>query len=388
MESIKHCPFCGEEILSTAKKCKYCGEWLPEQEEKKEDEQSGKSILCPVCAEPIEKGTKVCPYCHEVLVEEEIQVVQPEPVVQNISVSDHLENTANDVQADNSRSFFAYYFVDVFFKHYADFKGEISRKQFWMGYLCYAILMFVLMCIDFIIDSPFIITALVSVALIIPSIAFVVRRLHDVNKSGWWLFISCIPLIGSIWLLVLLCKKGKTHAESVKNKPNDWKIWLAVVVFIGFACWKFLITCTTSEGTVIATAEEVEKANSPSVEVTTDTDMDAESNSFEEESMESGNFQGYIDGKYECTFDLSFDEADKDGIQVVKGTYYYNKKGSENSIIVKGYYSLENEELNLTEYYNDGTPNCTISALKVPQGFRGTFTTPNGKEMEFYIAPF
>ena len=380
MESIKHCPFCGEEILSTAKKCKHCGEWLPEQNEKKKDEQSGNSLFCPICAEPINKGTKVCPYCHEVLVEEEIQVVQSAPVTQNISISD-LENTASNVQDDNSRSFFAYYFVDVFFKHYADFKGSINRKQFWMGYLCYAILMFVLMCIDFIVDSPFFITALASVVLIIPGIAFVVRRLHDINKSGWYFLISCIPLIGFIWLLVLLCKKGKTPVEIVKNKTNDWKIWLSIIVLVGLAIGKYATSCT-QEKTISLPADVVEKANSPVIDPT-----NTEDDSFMEETMGSGNFHGYIAGKYECTFTLSFNETDEDGILVVSGIYYYNNKGPENSIIVEGSYSLADGELNLTEYYEDGTPNCTISAIKVPQGFRGTFTTPDGKEMDFFIAP-
>ena len=65
----------------------------------------------------------------------------------------------------------------------------------------------------------------------------------------------------------------------------------------------------------------------------------------------------------------------------------YDKNGKENSITVKGRYNTTSEELNLTEYYEDGTPNCRISAVKVPQGFRGTFTTTDGKEMDFFIAP-
>ena len=385
MEIFKRCPFCGEEILSTAKKCKYCGELLPEQEEKQVEEQSGNSILCPACAEAIERGTKICPYCHEVLVEEKNTSVEseskPELVIQNISISDHLENTADDAQDDNSRSFFTYYFIDVFFKHYADFKGEISRKQFWMGYLCYAILMFVLMCIDFIIDSPFLITASASVILIIPGIAFVVRRLHDINKSGWYFLISFVPLIGFIWLFVLLCKKGKTQVEIVKNKTNDWKIWLAVIVLVVLAIGKYITTDTQEETTSIP-ADVVKKANSPLFDTT-----NTEDDSFMGEPLESGDFYGCIDGKYECTFTLSFDETDENGIQIVTGIYYYNDKGPENSIILAGHYSLIDEELNLTEYYEDGTPNCTISAIKVHQGFRGTFTTPKGKKMEFFITP-
>lgn len=102
--------------------------------------------------------------------------------------------------------------------------------------------------------------------------------------------------------------------------------------------------------------------------------------------MSSGPFSGYINGKYAVSFSLSFDEEYK-GMQDVSGSYYYDKNGKENSITVKGRYNTTSEELNLTEYYEDGTPNCRISAVKVPQGFRGTFTTTDGKEMDFFIAP-
>ena len=382
METIKHCPFCGEEILSTAKKCRYCGEWLPEQEEeKKEDMLSEKRILCPICAEPIEKDTKVCPHCHEILSKNEMQEVSQEPVNEEISSSNQSDNYHTDEQEDTAQSFFSYYFVDIFIRHYADFKGKISRKQFWMGYLCYAILITILMCIDFIIHSPFIITTLASIALIIPCIAFTVRRLHDANKSGWWFFISCVPLIGFIWLLVLLCQEGETPNETIKSKPSDWKIWLAIIGLAVLAVGKFLMTDDSSKATSTP-IEIVEKANPESTDIS-----NTENDDFEGEPMESGYFEGYIDGKYQCTFNLSFGIVTEDGIQAVKGTYYYNSKGANNTIIVEGNYSLINNELNLTEYFKDGTPNCTISAVNVPQGFRGTFTTPNGKEMDFFISP-
>jgi uncharacterized membrane protein YhaH (DUF805 family) len=51
-----------------------------------------------------------------------------------------------------------------------------------------------------------IIVALYGLAVLLPGISVGVRRLHDTNHSGWWYFIQLIPLIGSIWILVLLCK--------------------------------------------------------------------------------------------------------------------------------------------------------------------------------------
>ena len=49
----------------------------------------------------------------------------------------------------------------------------------------------------------------------IPSLAVLVRRLHDVGKSGWFYFIFLIPIIGIIWLLVLYCTEGQ-------KQDNKW----------------------------------------------------------------------------------------------------------------------------------------------------------------------
>ena len=58
---MKNCPYCGEEILETAKKCKHCGEWLEVKKKKKE------LIPCPCCGEEIEAGTESCIHCNEQL---------------------------------------------------------------------------------------------------------------------------------------------------------------------------------------------------------------------------------------------------------------------------------------------------------------------------------
>ena len=98
-------------------------------------------------------------------------------------------------------------------KNYAVFQGRARRKEFWMFALfnfviCMALSMIGSLFIDSIGMAGQIPYYIYALAVFIPNLAVLVRRLHDVNKSGWWYFIILIPLIGAIWMLVLLCTEG------------------------------------------------------------------------------------------------------------------------------------------------------------------------------------
>ncbi len=97
-------------------------------------------------------------------------------------------------------------------KQYVDFSGRARRKEYWMFILFNIIFSSIAMLIDYVLglnvmgSGP--IAMIYSLAILIPSIAVVVRRLHDINKSGAWILIVFIPIVGAIWLLVLLIKAG------------------------------------------------------------------------------------------------------------------------------------------------------------------------------------
>lgn len=113
-------------------------------------------------------------------------------------------------------------------KQYTDFSGRARRKEYWMFVLFNIIFLIAAMIIDTVLGFSFqvqgqslgygYIYVLYSLFVLIPNLAVSVRRLHDVGKSGWFLLIALIPLIGSIWLLILYCTDG----ESGSNKwgPN------------------------------------------------------------------------------------------------------------------------------------------------------------------------
>lgn len=100
------------------------------------------------------------------------------------------------------------YFIDVIKKHYVDFNGRATRTQYWMYVLFNFIGAFVLALLggmDNIIGTLFSVLYIVyALALLLPSLSIAVRRLHDTDKSGWWLLIGLVPFIGGIALLVLM----------------------------------------------------------------------------------------------------------------------------------------------------------------------------------------
>jgi uncharacterized membrane protein YhaH (DUF805 family) len=59
-----------------------------------------------------------------------------------------------------------------------------------------------------------------TVAILLPALAVAVRRLHDLGKSGWWLLIGLIPIVGGIWLIVLYCKKGESRRNRYGVNPK------------------------------------------------------------------------------------------------------------------------------------------------------------------------
>jgi uncharacterized membrane protein YhaH (DUF805 family) len=112
-------------------------------------------------------------------------------------------------------------------KKYAEFKGRARRAEYWYFALFNIIFAIVAGIIDRIIDPGVkisgyygIIYILYALAVIVPSLAVVVRRLHDTGKSGWMILISLIPIVGAIWLLVLMIKKGDVGENKYGPDPK------------------------------------------------------------------------------------------------------------------------------------------------------------------------
>ena len=95
-------------------------------------------------------------------------------------------------------------------KKFATFEGRATRSEYWWFVLFAALVQ----CAASIMDSTGVLSALVSLAFLIPSLSLAARRLHDIDKSGWWQLVGIIPLIGLIVLIVWLCTKGTPGSNS------------------------------------------------------------------------------------------------------------------------------------------------------------------------------
>lgn len=113
-------------------------------------------------------------------------------------------------------------FVYVTTHKYADFHGRASRGEFWrytlVVFLISAILPLLAMAIfsDGVGDA---LSVIISIALFLPSLALSVRRLHDIDKSGWWILIQIIPLLGGLYLLYCNVRRGDPQANRFGPNP-------------------------------------------------------------------------------------------------------------------------------------------------------------------------
>ena len=105
-------------------------------------------------------------------------------------------------------------------KKYAVFAGRARRKEFWMFFLVYVVIVVVLSIVEWMIGLPGILSGIYSLALLIPSIAVTVRRLHDTGRTGWWWWIGFVPVIGIIVLLVFMALEGEPGQNRYGPDPK------------------------------------------------------------------------------------------------------------------------------------------------------------------------
>jgi uncharacterized membrane protein YhaH (DUF805 family) len=119
------------------------------------------------------------------------------------------------------------WYIDVL-KKYAVFSGRARRKEYWMFVLFNVIISIILSILDRILgldygsgaSSSGWLSTIYSLAVLVPSIAVGVRRMHDTNRSGWWILINLIPCVGFIWFIVLAAQEGTAGDNQYGPDPK------------------------------------------------------------------------------------------------------------------------------------------------------------------------
>jgi uncharacterized membrane protein YhaH (DUF805 family) len=115
------------------------------------------------------------------------------------------------------------WYTDVI-KKYVEFSGRARRKEFWMFLLISVAIWLVLLIIDNLIGTGSrnggLLSGLYSLAVLLPGLGLVWRRLHDTNRSGWWILIGLIPIAGPIILLVFYATEGEAGDNQYGPDPK------------------------------------------------------------------------------------------------------------------------------------------------------------------------
>ncbi|MCG9749484.1 DUF805 domain-containing protein [Vibrio brasiliensis] len=108
----------------------------------------------------------------------------------------------------------------VVLKKYAEFSGRARRKEYWMFFLFNLIFSFILAFVDAVLGTVFI-GFIYALAVFIPSIAVTVRRLHDIGRTGWWVLIGLVPVIGFIVIFIFVATNGNEGSNEYGPNPKE-----------------------------------------------------------------------------------------------------------------------------------------------------------------------
>jgi uncharacterized membrane protein YhaH (DUF805 family) len=115
-------------------------------------------------------------------------------------------------------------------KKYVTFSGRAKRIEYWLYYLFYVVSFTCFLGLDVLLDTVIefddgsiggVFSAIIILFLTPPFLSVHIRRLHDINKSGYWWFILFVPLIGIFWSIILSCLSGTKGANDFGSDEGN-----------------------------------------------------------------------------------------------------------------------------------------------------------------------
>jgi uncharacterized membrane protein YhaH (DUF805 family) len=107
------------------------------------------------------------------------------------------------------------------FDHYTKFDGRASRPAYWWWFLFGILVGIAANIIDAIIGSFGIISGLAGLALLLPGLSVSIRRFHDINRSGWWILIFIVPIVGFVLWLIWFTREGDPGENQYGPPPAE-----------------------------------------------------------------------------------------------------------------------------------------------------------------------
>ncbi len=124
------------------------------------------------------------------------------------------------------------YFIDTIKNRYAKFDGRATRSEYWYFILFYFIFSIIAATLDSLVINPMlgassteagqggILQMIFALGLLIPSIALGIRRFHDIGKSGWWMLIGFIPILGLLALIYFYVQDSQAGSNLYGENPK------------------------------------------------------------------------------------------------------------------------------------------------------------------------
>lgn len=112
------------------------------------------------------------------------------------------------------------------FRKFAEFKGRSPRKEYWMFTLFNLLIALGLGMLAGLVGGKEggltdVVSGLYTLVVFVPSLALSVRRLHDIGKSGWWMLITLIPLVGPLIMLFFMVKDSQPGTNEYGPNPKE-----------------------------------------------------------------------------------------------------------------------------------------------------------------------
>lgn len=217
---MKICPKCNAVYDDVNGFCQKCGVALINKAEEPAPAPIAEKRFCPNCGAPITTSTRFCPQCGKSTTGDQVNNVAPQ-----------MKKQAANVQTESQAKGIVAAFKCAMFEKYATARGRASRSEYWYSVLVNTAIILVLHFVFFVFGTGaagsdnvevlmtgtgffVVVELLLMIVLTIPGTCLSIRRLHDTNHSGWWVFINIVPFLGAIWFFYL-CAKDSEPADNI-----------------------------------------------------------------------------------------------------------------------------------------------------------------------------